>query len=390
MSVVTDNVSTPPGVVVTCYGCEDNANEATSKAESYLGNLHCTDCHKDGHRACAMCGTCMARPILHKGRQYGYRGHRWDRFYCSSTCRVKAKRERERQALERAAWEAEHPEEAAAQRREWEAIGQILRAGNAIDAMDGKDPAQRAWEDQVRLRAERCAHVDFRDTGRPKELSAAVAQHYAEFELDLPTVTERVQCDVRFGPGDVIYRRHGREDGSKVLPYCERHACPSYSGHHNRDAPDGRYFPYCSCPGDERGDRNWLPAEPCAFCGRSVRIHRAADPRRFTRNWMDAKDAARLREFRQSIADLSEDERREAWASFDGRVGNRIRTFCSDSCRRAVFCTEAKAKRLAARSDLERRCSVCHRRFTPRRADAQTCSSACRQKAYRNRKSADA
>jgi hypothetical protein len=30
-------------------------------------------------------------------------------------------------------------------------------------------------------------------------------------------------------------------------------------------------------------------------------------------------------------------------------------------------------------------CPVCHKRFTPARSDAVTCSSACRQRAYRNR-----
>jgi hypothetical protein len=32
------------------------------------------------------------------------------------------------------------------------------------------------------------------------------------------------------------------------------------------------------------------------------------------------------------------------------------------------------------------KCKICHRQFKPVRRDAQTCSHACRQKAYRKRK----
>jgi hypothetical protein len=355
VSAVTDNDSGHPAAAVTCYGCENNANEATSKAWAF-GDLHCTDCHESGHRACATCGTCMGRPT-----RFGLvRDHRWDRFYCSSSCRVKAKRERDLQALERAAWEAEHPEEAAAQRAEWEAYGKTVgRMMQILGGLDGeKDPDIRAWEDEVRKHSDQCA-----------------------------SIKEKTRCAARFNAGAVIYRRLGQASDAKVLPYCEDHACAAPK--HNRDAPPVSYYPGCSCLDDDYGRRKWLEPEPCAHCGRVVRNHVDVDPRRFLgrwKTWMTEDDVRRNREFLEQVEALPEEDRQSALESFDGRIGVIIRTFCSESCRRAVFRVEAKAKRLAARGDLTRRCVDCNREFTPHRTDARYCSSACRQRAYRSRR----
>ncbi len=51
--------------------------------------------------------------------------------------------------------------------------------------------------------------------------------------------------------------------------------------------------------------------------------------------------------------------------------------FCSDSCR--------KQRKGRAAASHEKRCAVCGEAFTARRADARTCSPACRQKSYRKR-----
>ncbi len=48
--------------------------------------------------------------------------------------------------------------------------------------------------------------------------------------------------------------------------------------------------------------------------------------------------------------------------------------FCSDHCRTA---SRPAQKQIA--------CEVCEASFTPKRADAKTCSPACRQRAYRSR-----
>ncbi len=61
---------------------------------------------------------------------------------------------------------------------------------------------------------------------------------------------------------------------------------------------------------------------------------------------------------------------------------------CSDRCARAFHVArsnaKAKARRTAAREG--KTCQVCQRLFTPSRLDATTCSSACRQRAYRQRR----
>jgi len=65
------------------------------------------------------------------------------------------------------------------------------------------------------------------------------------------------------------------------------------------------------------------------------------------------------------------------------RLAELQRTFCSGSCRQAYHNQLSKAKRAEER---ERVCEVCGKEFTATRRDAQTCSAACKQKAYRQRK----
>lgn len=381
---MTGNASGQVGAAVTCYGCENNWNEATSRAEAYGGHLHCTHCHKDGHRACVVCGSCIAQPDRY-GRVFQ---HRWDKFYCSSTCRVKAIQLRQDEQAHRAEWEAEHPEEAAKERAEREVRDAELERLAKIELMllDPKRAAmieKRKQEDQdgaardtdLQERAERCAHVEHVKVGeRPFNLPGMNVDVMA---FTMP-VFKSVPCEMRFGPADVIYRRYEQGMLSKIMPYCEPHACPQPAGRHNRDCPGGRYYPHCSCPGDEHGDRNWTKAEPCAYCGRLVRNHKEADPHRFTGDWMTPSETEYRR---KALAGLSGEEYREAarqlpWGPHEPR------TFCSKRCKRAVSRIEAKGKRLAGQKS--HWCPVCDREFTGR-ADARFCSNACRQRAYRER-----
>lgn len=310
---VTENTSTHMGAPVTCNHCEKHKGDGGPTVRAWnFGKPHCRTCHKDGHRACHTCGDCLPQRS------------RWDRYFCSSTCRVHAHHAREEARLERAAWEAEHPEQAAQQRAEYERYVEQVRALAGAAGIPTRD--KRAEE--VKRRADRCAHEP---------------------------------CDKPFGPGDIIYRRG--EDGSfgLVLPYCAAHRCPQPDGFHNTDAAEGRYYRGCRCSGPE-GERMWIEPTPCARCARLVSNDKtSADPRRFVRDWHYSGEA-------------------EASAP---------RTFCSDDCRRAVFRLEARAKRLAERGDQEHPCETCHQLFTPRRADARYCSSACRQRAYRARRGHD-
>ena len=59
------------------------------------------------------------------------------------------------------------------------------------------------------------------------------------------------------------------------------------------------------------------------------------------------------------------------------------RTFCSDTCGRAYHNQLRKEKRAEGRQKV---CKICGKDFTAAREDTKTCSPACRQKAYRQRK----
>lgn len=302
---VTSNDSSTQGSAVTCHACENYNKDyaATNRKWPGLDKPHCTTCHSDSHRACEVCGSCMPDD------------HRWDRWFCSSTCRVRSKQKREAEALELAIWEAEHPEEAAQKRAEFEALVNALGG-----PMSPERRASRERRAELKARAERCA-----------------------------------TCDKPFVDGDTIYRRGGWQ--RPVLPYCSEHCCGQVDGGHNQDASEGHYFPACACPGG-RGDRKWLEPEPCAFCGRLVANDReTADPHKFVREWIHWKE--------------------------DGTP--RVRTFCSEDCRRSVTRVEAKAKRMKARA--ARPCQACGETFEAGRSDSAYCSSACRQRAYRKRAS---
>jgi hypothetical protein len=317
--VVTENVSAHVGTTVSCNACEEEKRNRQYRWRRWRlegwDAVHCLTCHGYGHRECEVCGVCLPRAA------------RFDRLYCSSTCRGRARKERELQALERAAWAAENPEEAA----KWEADRQAWLEGLAKIANAAEPPgagARRRCVDELQRRAEHCAGGDW--------------------DRDSKTHTD---CMHVFAAGEVIYRR--REDGpysveTPVLPYCARHRCSQSDGYHNRDAGEGRYYRSCACD-----DSHWTTPEPCLGCGRLVSHPKNARWRQRSRYWEHAEP----------------------------------RVFCGTDCKRRVVAVEARSRRLAAAAERDPlRCTVCHREFEATRPDARYCSNRCRQRAYRKRK----
>lgn len=82
MHGVTDNGTAAGGSVVTCDRCGHDDLFITNRKWSQAHTVHCPTCHQDGHRACICCGECLPD------------NHRWDRTYCSSTCRVRHRGQR--------------------------------------------------------------------------------------------------------------------------------------------------------------------------------------------------------------------------------------------------------------------------------------------------------
>jgi hypothetical protein len=97
-------------------------------------------------------------------------------------------------------------------------------------------------------------------------------------------------------------------------------------------------------------DNVFLPAKPCETCKRPVR-----NP-------------------------SSKSER--AWLRMEVRGRH---TFCSIECAQRGQVEQRKRERAAQRAELQPKCAVCGMPFTPKRKDAKTCGSACRQRRYRER-----
>jgi hypothetical protein len=78
-------------------------------------------------------------------------------------------------------------------------------------------------------------------------------------------------------------------------------------------------------------------------------------------------------------------DRKVVWeeSKRDRRGGGRLYVFCSERYARDIYRQIRNARNAEAR---EKPCEVCGERFTATRRDAKTCSAACKQKAYRQRK----
>src|SRR4051812_4915357 len=95
------------------------------------------------------------------------------------------------------------------------------------------------------------------------------------------------------------------------------------------------------------------------------------------------------------LPNLARDTRYEPSKPCDGGCGRMVirkragylrqHVYCSERCNTAIYGREAKERRAEARG-YERSCEICGKAFIPTRSDARTCSSACRQKAYRSRR----
>jgi hypothetical protein len=66
-------------------------------------------------------------------------------------------------------------------------------------------------------------------------------------------------------------------------------------------------------------------------------------------------------------------------------VRRRTHCLCSPACERSFWSARQREKRLAREQERQKTCPVCGKSFLGTRRDASTCSSACRQKAYRRR-----
>jgi hypothetical protein len=124
--------------------------------------------------------------------------------------------------------------------------------------------------------------------------------------------------------------------GARLDPAHDLWVVPIPVGPYRSGRYDTKHLPVCEACCPDRGSRCKAPPRPCAFCGRL--IHRQRRRRR------------------------------------PGRA------YCGERCEQAFY------RRRRRRPAEERGCPVCGQEFVPRRADAITCSPACRQKAYRRRK----
>jgi hypothetical protein len=68
------------------------------------------------------------------------------------------------------------------------------------------------------------------------------------------------------------------------------------------------------------------------------------------------------------------------WAS---RRALSAKKYCSGRCSIDAYIERRRLRRAAAR---DKTCEVCAKEFTAKRRDTKTCSPACKQKAYRQRK----
>src|SRR5262249_23639043 len=136
------------------------------------------------------------------------------------------------------------------------------------------------------------------------------------------------RCMSPLDAGAVIYRRRAHwneahsgasmafegnpsEVTAPVQPYCADCRCTQPEGRHNRDAPEGSYYPRCRCD-----DRYWEEPQPCLGCGRLVAHPKYAAWRGWTEygRWHNGKEIA------------------------------MPRTFCGSDCKRRVLAIEARSK----------------------------------------------
>lgn len=87
--------------------------------------------------------------------------------------------------------------------------------------------------------------------------------------------------------------------------------------------------------------------------------------------------------FREAVADPCDSCSRQVVRHLTGRDFYRRHVFCSERCRWTLYNRERDRRAAVAR---EKICESCGEKFSTTRSDAKTCSPACRQRAYRDRK----
>lgn len=303
---VTRNGTGSTASAVTC-----NAARCEPRSEF---SRHCGTCHASDHRACTTCGECMPS------------GHRLNRWYCSSTCRVRAMKDRRLNPTEpvrfaklEAAIAASLPHNSPderSRRRERHALREASRRTGQTCALCGVELGDAIY----RRRIDTGQLLNLEGGGRTQEVSALVCANC------------RCSC---------------RGDGG-LCPKCWR----------GRD--DWEYVPFW---GSQRRQR-WL----CSDAGPAHRGEFCLDchPSR----WV----TGRCPGCERVILAVPNGNMRRAADGF-------IRVFCSARCRSTVARIDALAK-----LDLgPRLCTFCGEVMDGHRSDARYCSSACRQKAYRSR-----
>jgi hypothetical protein len=271
------------------------------------------------------------------------RGSRFDRRYCSSTCRVRAHDEyhspeqvARRQALKD---DPVHQAQVAA-----------LRAfGEAYDGRTDKQKAVAELRARARATAEVCG-----DCGTDMPTSQVVWRT-VPYHDRVYTTCYACRCD-----GESHNKPH--QTGGR----CEK--CRPYGTWANvrwscSDAHSPDPAPYCRmCH-----PKAWREPRPCQGCGRIVMNHISVRP-----GYRRSRISEAYRwEYEPGRYD------REA-----GKIIDTSRVFCSDRCRRSTFAQE-RAQARAEREPID--CRACGERLDARRRDARFCSPACRQRAYRLR-----
>jgi hypothetical protein len=303
---------------------------------------HCRQCHSGKHRRCRWCKGCLPD------------GHRRDRWYCSSTCRVRA-----------SAWRRGPEGERERQlQREWEQSDEgraWVAEVKALSAFLG-DPTNKATVDRVQRAArtgETCAICQ-------RTLGNLIFWR----QVDTGEQTDERQEDQR-RCAPVCPECHAGAACSAYLhqPFlCER--CCSYGGEWVYDLSGSWFHRRWSCREAGPAHRNlycekchprqWVTGR-CPGCERTVMVRGHGN-----RHWRYSNE----------------------WEASPDRHAEQL-VFCSVRCRSRIDRAAAATRRAEQRAEgAPYLCAGCSEVLDGHRADTRYCSPACRQRAYRRRKAA--
>ena len=137
-----------------------------------------------------------------------------------------------------------------------------------------------------------------------------------------------------------------------------------------------------------------IKREPCPDCGAKILPTTFAreEHRKTSRACFVSHQKREAKEHKEAHGSKSRQVRKCAYCDGEFLVrASSLQKFCSPWCRRdadrerfSQFNAERSAKAFEARKNMV--CGYCEKNFTPPRNDAEYCSRACRQNAYRQRK----